>query len=442
MTAGNSNEYGDDSFKNRMIDPETGEAYFLIINKQTGKIKVYNEEFGADKYVGEYDPKTGKTDFNGNWWGGANKNDKNFLNNAIKDGKIKDHAKTVIARELREGDPDGDGKTNSKNDSESADKKAAKLMGEIVLEEAKEENDIEGTGGAVNSGDTTGTRAGAFVYPDTLREGRQDTIRFTQVKYRGSGLSSGEGIANTANNRSNVAGTKEIIATVILPIPGEISAGQETSWDKGNLSILDAAKIQAVQEAVNKSSMGAGVNSILDTAGAAVKSPGIKNAIAAALGESVTGGKGNVLQRTTGQVLNPNMETLFKGPAIRGFNFTFKLSPRNPKEAERILQIIRFFKQGMAPIRSETQLFLKSPNIFELKYTHNGGDHKGLNKFKECALTKCDITYNPDAGEYSTFPDGIMNSYQMALTFQELEPIYNDDYGSNEAGVIPASLGY
>ncbi len=188
--------------------------------------------------------------------------------------------------------------------------------------------------------------------------------------------------------------------------------------------------------------MGAGVNSILDTAGAAVKSPGIKNAIAAALGESVTGGKGNILQRTTGQVLNPNMETLFKGPVIRNFGFTFKLSPRNPKEAERILQIIRFFKQGMAPIRSETQLFLKSPNIFEIKYTHAGGDHKGLNKFKECALKSCEITYNPDAGEYSTFPDGIMNSYQMNLSFQELEPIYNDDYGSNEAGKIPASLGY
>ena len=193
---------------------------------------------------------------------------------------------------------------------------------------------------------------------------------------------------------------------------------------------------------MDKASFGSGVESVLNSAQSAAGTPGIKNALAAALAQTTTGGQGNVLQRTTGQVLNPNMETLFKGPEIRGFNFTFKLSPRNPKEAERILQIIRFFKQGMAPIRSETHLFLKSPNIFELKYTHNGGDHKGLNKFKECALTRCEITYNPDAGEYSTFPDGIMNSYQMTLGFSELEPIYNDDYGSNEAGKIPASLGF
>ena len=139
MTAGNSNEYGDDSFKNRFIDPETGEAYFLIINKQTGKIKIYNEEFGADKYVGEYDPKTGKIEYNKNLWGGANKKDKAFINNAIKTGKVKEHAKTVIARELREGEKDGQGKTDSKNNPESADKKASELMGEVQLD-IKEES--------------------------------------------------------------------------------------------------------------------------------------------------------------------------------------------------------------------------------------------------------------------------------------------------------------
>ena len=438
MTAGNSNEYGDDSFKNRFIDPETGEAYFLIINKQTGKIKIYNEELGADKYVGEYDPKEGTINYNRNLWGGANKKDKAFISNAIKTGKVKEHAKTVIARELREGDPDGEGKTNSKNNSESADKKASALMGETQLD-VEEDSDAEGTGGAVNSGDT-GTRAGAFVYPDTLREGKQDTIRFTQVKYRASGFNQ-EGV-NAAGSRNSVEGERIALGTVILPIPGEISAGQKTKWDGKDLSLLDAAKIKAVTTAVNEASVGAGVDSVLNSLQAGAQDPGIKNALAAALAQSATGGKGNVLQRSTGQVLNPNMETLFSGPEIRGFDFSFKLSPRNPKEAERILQIIRFFKQGMAPIRSETQLFLKSPNIFELKYTHEGGDHKGLNKFKECALKSCDITYNPDAGEYSTFPDGIMNSYQMTLGFQELEPIYNDDYGSNEAGKIPASLGF
>ena len=37
MTAGGPNEYGDDSPTNRFKDPATGEAYFVIVDKKTGK---------------------------------------------------------------------------------------------------------------------------------------------------------------------------------------------------------------------------------------------------------------------------------------------------------------------------------------------------------------------------------------------------------------------
>ena len=94
----------------------------------------------------------------------------------------------------------------------------------------------------------------------------------------------------------------------------------------------------------------------------------------------------------------------------------------------------------MAPIRTDGKLFLKTPNIFDLEYTHKGGEHKGLNRFKECALTGCQVGYTPDA-TYSTFEDGIMTAYDMQLTFKELSPIYNDDYGKNK-GSVPQEIGF
>jgi hypothetical protein len=39
-------------------------------------------------------------------------------------------------------------------------------------------------------------------------------------------------------------------------------------------------------------------------------------------------------QELVEQYLNPNMELLFQGPQLRPFNFTFRLSPRDQKEAE------------------------------------------------------------------------------------------------------------
>jgi hypothetical protein len=93
----------------------------------------------------------------------------------------------------------------------------------------------------------------------------------------------------------------------------------------------------------------------------------------------------------------------------------------------------------MAPQRSEDHLFLKTPNTFEIKYAHEGNAHHALNKFKECALTSCNVEYTPNAN-YSTFKDGIMTQYKMTLGFSELVPIYNDDYGSDKR--VPAEIGF
>ena len=135
-----------------------------------------------------------------------------------------------------------------------------------------------------------------------------------------------------------------------------------------------------------------------------------------------------LLTRTTGMIMNPNMELLFQGPSLRPFSFSFKLSPRSPEEAKSVIKIIRFFKQGMAPISTDSNLFLKSPNTWQLQYLEGGqNEHKYLNKFKECALQSLNVEYTPD-GNYATFEDGVMTAYNMTMTFQEIEPIFSSDY--------------
>ena len=90
----------------------------------------------------------------------------------------------------------------------------------------------------------------------------------------------------------------------------------------------------------------------------------------------------------------------------------------------------------MAPKRTEQKIFLKSPNVFRLKYMFkNGQEHPFLNKIKKCALTSFTAQYTPD-GSYMTYEDGSMTSYEMQLSFGELNPIYNDDIDidSNDMG--------
>ena len=94
----------------------------------------------------------------------------------------------------------------------------------------------------------------------------------------------------------------------------------------------------------------------------------------------------------------------------------------------------------MAPKRSNSRIFLKSPNVWKLKYTFRNGDsHPFLNNIKICALTGFNVDYTPD-GSYSTYDneggvgDGSMTSYQVSMSFKELTPIYNDDFWSDDEG--------
>jgi hypothetical protein len=137
----------------------------------------------------------------------------------------------------------------------------------------------------------------------------------------------------------------------------------------------------------------------------------------------------NLTGRTTGQVLNPNLELLFTGPKLRTFKYNFKMTPRSDDEARMIKRIILFFKIGMAARKSDSNLFLETPDAFRLKYIFSGDtnqQHPFLNKIKACALTNFSVNYTPD-NTYMTYNDGSMTSYNLSLSFSELEPIYAGD---------------
>ena len=259
-------------------------------------------------------------------------------------------------------------------------------------------------------------------YPLTLKSEYQDVIKFKMVKYRPRTLSTG-GDLNPVQNRAK----QEIIGTVTLPIPSGISDALSANWNSDELNPLQALGVDLANTAITQ-----GGDAAAGKAGNAAEAVGqnpqtVKDLVASAFTQAATGTQ-NLLSRTKGQVVNPNMELLFLGPQLRPFNFTFKLSARSQKEAQEIRSIIRFFKQGMSPIRTEANLFLKAPHTFQIEYLHKNKLHSYLNKFKECALQSFTVDYTPE-GQYATFTDGAMVSYQISMQFQELEPIFNDDYG-------------
>ena len=157
-------------------------------------------------------------------------------------------------------------------------------------------------------------------------------------------------------------------------------------------------------------------------------------------GINVTGTQ--LLSRESGQILNPNMTLLMNAPSLRSFNFQFKMTPRDDREAKQVKSIIRSFKKNMAPFTQDSKTFLETPNIFELRYKKGNDDHPFLHQFKQCALTDITTNYTGE-GVYATYGDGSPISTIMTLQFTELAPIYQSDYGEdNDFDADSDGVGY
>ena len=285
-----------------------------------------------------------------------------------------------------------------------------------------------------------------LIFPEAISQADRDVIQFNMVEYQPSkfGNTDKEGGGNRTPGRSGISHTEEnIIGSVMLPVPSGIQDSSTVSWGSGELNPIELAAASAAMSGIQEG-IAAGMGKFEgEIKNAANNKDDVKKGLGAIIVSSATNIGKQALQRGEGMVVNPNMELLFGGPTMRDFGFSFKLSPRSAKEAATVVKIIKFFKQGMAPIRSKSNFFLKAPHTFKLKYLlrTGGGDgrlHPYLNKFKECALKTCTVQYTPD-GNYNTFSDGVMASYSMQLQFGELEPIFNDDYGS---GDFDASIGF
>ena len=325
-------------------------------------------------------------------------------------------------------------------------------------------------------------------YPIDLDTDIQDYFEIQVFKYRPAGSlpridSSNQGSnpagafqpsgsyssnSNRRGNRQNFR-LQDLQSTIQLPMPPSIKDNNSVDFAGGSMSGFAA---QIFGPAVNKFLSGeampetedknllqsirsqatgillGGVDLAKETLGAgfgALRNKEFRrvtqlNAIAqavAALGVNID--VNQAITRTSGAVRNPNLELLFKGPALRNFSFTIRLTPRDPDEAKRIRMIIRVLKQHSAVKRNanifgdaETSNFLLgTPDVFKLRYikARTQRDIKGLNKFKTCALTSVSVDYTGEVGRFAAYEeDSQPVTTIISLAFTELTPLYDEDY--------------
>ena len=313
------------------------------------------------------------------------------------------------------------------------------------------------------------SRGGVLRYPYQALTAHTDYLQIDIIEYKSVKQSSGSLISNPASGNRRIQGSKVVGSTrprglatkallnngsILLPIPNSVQDGNSVDYGSSKLGNLQATAASGIRDAMDADFSKGGTQyvddvtkALRDTAsnfnegvGGGAKAADLLKKQLTTQAVGMLGGNITVDQlmaRENGEIFNPNMELLFNGPTLRNFKFSYKMMPRSEQEAEQVRLIIRSFKSNMAVKTKASSgqggsFFLKTPNIFELRYRTGNQDHPFLHKFKQCFLTDISVNYTGEAS-HMTYADGTPVSMVMDLTFKELEPIYDVDYDDADA---------
>lgn len=156
------------------------------------------------------------------------------------------------------------------------------------------------------------------------------------------------------------------------------------------------------------------------------------------------------LSYAAGAGVQPYEEVLFEKTGLRGFQFGFRLIPRNPSEVQLIYDIIQLFKWASHPSLSVKIPFkdeaistlgtrlLAYPNIFKIRYlmgkdvseSATGNDNTWLHKHGPCVCESVNVEYSPGARNYVSYRSA--KDYRFSSSGDTLDeqvegaPIYYD----------------
>ena len=321
--------------------------------------------------------------------------------------------------------------------------------------------------GVANEDFIFGRSGKSIKYPSDMEISRQDHITIQQFRYvppNSESIFSGaaniwtNGLGRGADRREKALGI------VYLPMPNQVVDSNSCAWDGNAMNSLSAGAMaevgsklkeyglaalggQALQSSTGVGSPQAAVLTgllfNLATSGALANNTSLQGLVTADISSKILAMAGQgvdpetILARAAGIVPNSNLEFLFKGPALRSFNnFSWRMTARSVGEAKAIRNLIRFFKQGMAPKKftgrsGEPSYMLGTPNVFKLEYKTVGNKiNQAVNQFKTCALTQFATNYTPDSF-WAAYDEGQPLSVSISMSFNELEPIYDSDYQSD-----------
>jgi len=143
--------------------------------------------------------------------------------------------------------------------------------------------------------------------------------------------------------------------------------------------------------------------------------------------------------KSQGLAINPQIEMVYKQTRNRSFIFDFRLQSRSSLESRNIKNIIREFKRYSAPSLAgrDDASYFTIPAQFDVQFMFKNEENRFIGKISTCALENIDVNYS-SAGPFATFDDGAPVEVALQLRFIEVDTLTKEAY-EDDAGAVDTS---
>jgi len=284
------------------------------------------------------------------------------------------------------------------------------------------------------AGEITGRNRKNFLsYPKELgtMDRHKHYVMFFINKQENSQINFGSGAVGTAQQGAvdssteattlqvKRAPTKRLSQAIALYMPAQISVQHQANYGEAEIGAAVAgagAALSAMNAETSKTEMAKALGlSVVENAGDALGLAALD-----ALDATVAPGARAAYEIGKGKITNNRTEMQFEGVQRRDFNFSFKMLPTSPEEAQTIQDIVTLFRFHSMPEIDESETDGRTmipPSTFDIEYHPN----KHLHKISTSILTSVDVKFGGERTQF--FVDDQPVETELSLSFKELEII-------------------
>ena len=238
---------------------------------------------------------------------------------------------------------------------------------------------------------------------------------------------------NYKNNvRVTMPSRKRLDTAIALYMPAQVQVTYGAKYTDTEVSAIAGAVGQAVGDMAAGASFSDTYNKVVPMVTEGLQKKALLMGADLLDGIGISGAR-EAIEIGRAEVIADRMQLAFKGVDRRAFQYTFKMIPRNSREADEIKKIVSAFKFNMMPEykggQGSARDTLNYPATFNIEYHYRGKENTYLNRVSECFLENMQVSYGGD--RYKTFDPHNSEGAppvetSITLAFKEIEIMHRE----------------